>query len=143
MLWPLGGRFDGLPDYIRELKAEGIRFVTILDPCISTGEPPGYRPYELGNQMDVWVKKSDGTPVVGRVWPDSPIYFADYSKPETKVGMRLIQESKMLRKEQMKNVLQHQGMVEDFDQGVPRPPGVRRLVDRHERARQLHHRRRE
>ena len=58
--------------------------MTILDPCISTGESD-YRPYDLGNAMDVWVKKQDGTPVVGRVWPNDPIHFADFSKPEAMV----------------------------------------------------------
>ena len=61
-----------------------MHFVTILDPCISTGESD-YRPYELGNDLDVWVKRPDGSNFVGRVWPDDPIHFADYSKPETKV----------------------------------------------------------
>lgn len=78
--------FAQLPSYVQELKAKNIRFVTILDPCISTGEGSSYRPYELGNAMDVWVKKQDGNPVVGRVWPEDAIYFADYSKAETKVG---------------------------------------------------------
>jgi hypothetical protein len=34
--------------------------------------------------MDVWVKKADGTPVVGKVWPADPVYFPDYSKNATK-----------------------------------------------------------
>lgn len=34
--------------------------------------------------MDVWLKNSDGTPFVGKVWPDNPTYFGDFSKPESK-----------------------------------------------------------
>ena len=50
-------RFGGLPDYVRQLKGEGVRFVTILDPCISTGEPNNtYRPFDLGQELDVWVQ---------------------------------------------------------------------------------------
>ena len=50
-------RFGGLPDYVRQLKEEGVRFVTILDPCISTGEPNNtYRPFDLGQELDVWVQ---------------------------------------------------------------------------------------
>lgn len=78
--------FPGLPDYVRELKAKGIKFVTIQDPFISSGEnPEEYKPLKLGNEMDVWVKKSDGiTPVLGRVWPEYPVYFPDYSKNSTR-----------------------------------------------------------
>jgi len=76
-------RFAGLPEYIKELKAKGIKFVTIVDPCISTGEE-NYRPFEYGNEMDVWVKKANGQPVAGKVWPDDSCYFPDYSKNATK-----------------------------------------------------------
>jgi alpha-glucosidase (family GH31 glycosyl hydrolase) len=86
--------FPGLPEYIRELKTKGIKFMTILDPCISIGEDPQeYKPLGLGNEMDVWVKHPDGTPVVGRVWPFDPVYFPDYSKDSTKMWWRqLIRE---------------------------------------------------
>lgn len=48
-------RFEDLPDYVRDLKSEGVRFVTILDPFISTGAGPDYRPYQLGR---TWVLPS-------------------------------------------------------------------------------------
>lgn len=77
--------FPGLPNYIRELKEEGIKFMTILDPCISIGEPPGtYPPFDRGQQMQVWVMKNQSTPVKGKVWPNHPIYFPDYSKNSTR-----------------------------------------------------------
>ncbi len=44
-------RFGGLPEYVDEIKEEGIKFVTILDPCISTGQGDDYRPYALGNEV--------------------------------------------------------------------------------------------
>ncbi len=70
-----------------ELKEEGVKFVTILDPCISTGAGDDYRPYTLGNEMDVWVKEADGvTPALGRVWPEDPTYFGDFSNPDGQVG---------------------------------------------------------
>jgi alpha-glucosidase (family GH31 glycosyl hydrolase) len=40
--------FGGLPEYVQELKIRGIKFVTILDPCISIGET-NYRPFDLGD----------------------------------------------------------------------------------------------
>jgi len=76
--------FAGLPSYVKDLKAEGIKFVTILDPCISTGEPNcTYKPFDLGNQFGVWINKPDGNPLVGRVWPNDPVYFPDYTNPRT------------------------------------------------------------
>lgn len=72
-------RFAGLAEYVLELKAKGIKFVTILDPAISIIEGPSYRPFVLGEEMDVWVKKSDGTPMTGRVWPRVSIYYRSYS----------------------------------------------------------------
>ena len=43
------------------------------------------RPFDLGNDMDVWLKEPSGDYVLGRVWPEDPTYFPDYSKPECKV----------------------------------------------------------
>ena len=80
-------RFGGLAEYVDLLKAEGVKFVTILDPCISTGEPNcTYRPFDLGQELDVWVKKPNGDPVTGQVWPLDPVYFPDYTNPRTKAG---------------------------------------------------------
>lgn len=78
--------FPGLPEYVKELKSKGIKFVTIQDCFISSGENVDeYRPLKLGLEMDVWVKQADGvTPVMGRVWPEHPVYFPDYSKNSTK-----------------------------------------------------------
>lgn len=76
--------FAGLPEYVESLKEEGVRFVTILDPCISTGEPNcSYPAFDLGESYDVWVKRAEGGPVVGRVWPEDPVYFPDFTQPRT------------------------------------------------------------
>jgi len=77
--------FAGLPEYVKELKTKGIKFMTILDPIISTGEPAGtYPPFEEGNALDVWIKKADGTPVDGRMWPEDPCYYPDYTLNRTR-----------------------------------------------------------
>ncbi|ODM93071.1 Maltase-glucoamylase, intestinal [Orchesella cincta] len=83
--------FPGLPEYIKEIKTKGIKFMTILDPCISIGEDPEeYRPLKLGNEMDVWVKNVEGVAVVGRVWPQDPVHFPDYSKNATKEWWKIL-----------------------------------------------------
>ncbi|XP_064650089.1 sucrase-isomaltase, intestinal-like isoform X2 [Lineus longissimus] len=76
-------RWAGLPSYVNQLKENGTRFIIILDPAIANGIP-NYRPFELGQQQDVWVKYADGkTPVEGKVWPPTPVYYPDYTKPIT------------------------------------------------------------
>ena len=49
--------FSGLATYVDHLKTRGVKFVTILDPCISTGEPQcTYKPFDLGQELGVWVR---------------------------------------------------------------------------------------
>ncbi|CAG7828185.1 unnamed protein product, partial [Allacma fusca] len=94
----IGPAFKDLPAYVQELKSKGIKFIPIQDPCISSGEPTGtYRPFDLGNELDIWIKKSDGTPAAGSVWTEAPCYFPDYSKQSTREWWNiLIKEYKNL-----------------------------------------------
>ncbi|XP_070553627.1 sucrase-isomaltase, intestinal-like [Ptychodera flava] len=75
--------YAGLPEYVNQLKSEGIYYVIILDPCIANSEPPGtYPPYDEGTAMGVWVNGTDGvTPIVGKVWPPEGAVFPDYTNP--------------------------------------------------------------
>ena len=84
-------RFGDLPQFVDDLKTSGVKFVTILDPCISTGEQNcTYRPFDLGELYDVWVKKASGGPVVGRVWPSDPVHFPDFTNPRTHLWWKLL-----------------------------------------------------
>lgn len=42
--------------------------------------------------MDVWVKLESGEPVTGKVWPQDPVYFPDYSKNSTREWWALLIE---------------------------------------------------
>uniref|UniRef100_A0A8C3BCL9 P-type domain-containing protein n=1 Tax=Cairina moschata TaxID=8855 RepID=A0A8C3BCL9_CAIMO len=77
--------FAGLPEYLQELRKAGMHNVIILDPFISKDEEPGtYKPYDLGEEMGVWVNNSDGvTPAVGEAWPPGHSVFPDYTNPRT------------------------------------------------------------
>ncbi|XP_071889148.1 sucrase-isomaltase, intestinal [Anas platyrhynchos] len=77
--------YAGLPEYLQELKKAGMHNVIILDPFISKDEEPGtYKPYDLGEEMGVWVNNSDGvTPAVGEAWPPGHSVFPDYTNPRT------------------------------------------------------------
>ena len=79
---PVG--FSGLDKFVSKVHDAGMKFVPILDPAVSSGEPSGsYPAFDEGQELDVWVKNSSGHPLVGQVWPDDPTYFPDWSKPET------------------------------------------------------------
>uniref|UniRef100_A0A6G1SJT3 Lysosomal alpha-glucosidase n=1 Tax=Aceria tosichella TaxID=561515 RepID=A0A6G1SJT3_9ACAR len=75
-------RFAGLPEFVDELHAAGMYYITLTDPGISQ-EPNNY-PYELGTQMDIWIKNSTNQPLVGKVWNQSGrTVFPDFSNPKS------------------------------------------------------------
>ena len=77
--------FAGLPDFVRDIQSMGHKFVTILDPGLSRGEPSGsYPSFEAGQENNVWIVGEDGEPVTGKVWPEHPVYYVDFTKPEAK-----------------------------------------------------------
>jgi len=76
--------FNTLPDFVDYIHDVGMKFVTILDPCISTGEDPGsYPPFDEGTELDIWVKNASGQPLVAKVWPADNCFFPDYSSSVT------------------------------------------------------------
>ncbi|QQP39307.1 Sucraseisomaltase_ intestinallike [Caligus rogercresseyi] len=85
--------FKDLPDFVKEIHGDGKHFVPILDPGIdfeSKGMDGGtYVPYELGQKMNVWVKRSDGSPMVGKVWPYGKVHFPDFFKRNTTIWWEL------------------------------------------------------
>ncbi|XP_023324355.1 sucrase-isomaltase, intestinal [Eurytemora carolleeae] len=76
--------FKELPAFVDSLHDIGMKFIPILDPCISMGEPVGsYPPFEEGNALKIWVSNSSGDPLVGKVWPADNCHFPDFSNPTT------------------------------------------------------------
>ncbi|MDD5139796.1 MAG: glycoside hydrolase family 31 protein [Verrucomicrobiales bacterium] len=78
-------RFPDPKKMISDLRAQGFRLVTIVDP-----HPPalkGYAPYDSGMAGDQFVKWPDGKVFEGPVWPSQaeknpgPSVFPDFSKP--------------------------------------------------------------
>ncbi|XP_077026637.1 sucrase-isomaltase, intestinal-like isoform X2 [Tamandua tetradactyla] len=103
--------FAGLPEYIEELKKDGIHYVIILDPFLTKDEPRGtYRPFELGQEMGIWINNSDGvTPAVGKGWPPGDSVFPDYTNPTTALWwIQMCME--------FKNVLDYDGIWIDMNE---------------------------
>ena len=90
-------RFPDPARMIGDLRKEGFRTVTIVDP--HPAKESGYAPYETGLAADAFVKNPDGTVYAAPVWPSRaedgdapdwsrpsklPSVFPDFSKPSAR-----------------------------------------------------------
>ncbi len=74
-------RFPDLPGLVAEMKQRGIRLIPIIDAGVKVQEDdPTYRE---GAEQGYFVKKADGTPFVGAVWPGHAC-FPDFLRPEVR-----------------------------------------------------------
>jgi lysosomal alpha-glucosidase len=54
--------FAGLPSLVRQLQANGVHYVNIIDPAISSTQPPGsYLPYDDGLKRKLFITKYNST----------------------------------------------------------------------------------
>ncbi|NXI38584.1 MGA protein, partial [Galbula dea] len=68
----LSPHFSGLPDLVKKMREEGMRFILILDPAISANET-NYLPFTRGLENDVFIKWPNSDDIMyGKVWPDLP-----------------------------------------------------------------------
>lgn len=74
-------KFPNPERMLGDLKEEGFKVVTIIDPAIKADS--NYFAAKEGLAKDLFVKYPDGTPYQGEVWP-SWAYFPDFTKPETR-----------------------------------------------------------
>ncbi|XP_077049996.1 sucrase-isomaltase, intestinal [Siphateles boraxobius] len=74
--------FKGLPALVDNMRAEGMRFIFILDPAIAANETQDYPAFRLGIEEDVFIKwpaELSKDIVWGKVWPDYPNVTVDNS----------------------------------------------------------------
>uniref|UniRef100_A0A4W4EG98 Lysosomal alpha-glucosidase n=1 Tax=Electrophorus electricus TaxID=8005 RepID=A0A4W4EG98_ELEEL len=75
-------RFGDLPEMVKEFHQQGIKYVIILDPGISSTSPPGsYKPFEEGERRGVFIKNLTGQMLIGKVWPGATA-FPDFTNPD-------------------------------------------------------------
>lgn len=64
-----------------DLHADGFHTIAIIDPGIKN--EPGYFVFDQGTEKDAWLKRADGAPYVGRVWPGDSV-FPDFTNPSVR-----------------------------------------------------------
>jgi len=69
-------RFPDPREMMNDLNSQGFRTVAIIDPGIKN--EPGYPVFDTGARIDAWVKRPEGEPYVGRVWPGDCV-FPDFT----------------------------------------------------------------
>ncbi|XP_030840013.1 lysosomal alpha-glucosidase isoform X1 [Strongylocentrotus purpuratus] len=73
--------FANLPGLIADLHANGLHYIPIVDPAISSSQTPGtYPPYDTGVTDDIFIKADDGSIFIGKVWPGDTA-FPDWFHP--------------------------------------------------------------
>jgi len=73
--------FEGLPEFLNLLHENHMHYVPIIDPGVTNNQPAGtYPPYDMGLEMDIFIRNSSDQPFVGDVWvPDS--VWPDFTHP--------------------------------------------------------------
>ncbi|MFE7047812.1 TIM-barrel domain-containing protein [Streptomyces californicus] len=74
-------RFPGLPALAKELRTDGVRLVSIVDPAVKA--EPGGAVFEAGRAVGArgaYVRDARGRVVVGEVWPGACVY-PDFTDP--------------------------------------------------------------
>lgn len=74
-------KFPDFPSFVREMKAEGIRLVPIIDAGVRIEE--GYEVYEEGIRNGYFCKDINGNPFTAAVWPGK-VHFPDVLNPEAR-----------------------------------------------------------
>ena len=75
--------FPDLSGLVARLKTQALHLVAITDLHIADAPNQGYAPYDSGMAADVFMKKPDGTPFVGPVWP-GPSVFPDFTRAKVR-----------------------------------------------------------
>ena len=73
--------FPDLPALAKDMHADHLRLVPIIDAGVK--QEAGYSVCDEGLERDYFVKKADGTPFVGAVWPGRS-YFPDFLREDVR-----------------------------------------------------------
>ncbi|MHC1749499.1 MAG: TIM-barrel domain-containing protein [Cellulosilyticaceae bacterium] len=73
--------FSGFQEFVKELKAEGVRLIPIIDAGVKIQE--GYDVYEEGVKKGYFCTDEQGKPFVAAVWPGK-VHFPDFLNKEAR-----------------------------------------------------------
>lgn len=77
-------KFKELPQFVADLHANGMHYIPLIDAGISGSEQPGtYPPYDIGSEMNIFVKNSSDQPFIGKVWNRASTVWPDFTHPNT------------------------------------------------------------
>jgi alpha-glucosidase len=71
-------RFPAPEQLLSDMRAQGFRAVTIIDPGVKQDEQ--YPVYREGVEQNLFIRRADGSIFYGYVWPDTSA-FADFLRP--------------------------------------------------------------
>ena len=77
------GQFKDLPSFVQGLHEQGLHYVPIIDPGISSTEKAYYKAYDYGLKMDIFIKNASSVPFNGRVWTDGKTVWPDFTHEST------------------------------------------------------------
>ena len=81
-------KFAELPQFVDDLHKNGLHYIPIIDPAISSSEKKGtYKPYEIGLEMNIFIQNVSGYPFNGRVWTNGKTVWPDFTNPKVKRKM--------------------------------------------------------
>ncbi|KFZ65954.1 Maltase-glucoamylase, intestinal, partial [Podiceps cristatus] len=78
----LNPRFTGLPALIKKIRAEGMRFILILDPAIS-GNETNYPAFTRGLEKDVFIKWPNSNDIIYAKLYRAYVAFPDFFRNST------------------------------------------------------------
>lgn len=76
-------RFGDAPQLLQDLKQDGFKTVTIVDPGVKYEPEADYHVFDEGLNNNYFVRKTDGQLFHGYVWPDKAV-FPDFLNPEVR-----------------------------------------------------------
>ncbi|WGV24401.1 glycoside hydrolase family 31 protein [Halotia branconii] len=76
-------RFANPEELILDLKQDGFKVVTIIDPGVKYEPEADYQVFDEGLKNDYFIRKTNGELFHGYVWPDKAV-FPDFLRPEVR-----------------------------------------------------------
>ncbi|MEC4818755.1 MAG: glycoside hydrolase family 31 protein [Scytonema sp. PMC 1069.18] len=85
-------RFANPKELIQDVKQDGVKVVTIVDPGVKYEPEADYKVFDEGLKNDYFVRKTNGQLFHGYVWPDKAV-FPDFLRPEVRDWWGRLQNS--------------------------------------------------